>query len=287
MPAAPPSESLNDAFEAALRELAESERRTDVEEVEGLSAARVKRAADLAADGGPVFLRTTVDAASGAYHAIRESIARRGSNVKIVATTSSDAGKASLPVDDLGVMRGLPGLTVVVPADGPTVRSAVVALAAIRGPAYLRLASGSLPVVTEGAFAIGRAGTLRDGADLTVVAIGTPVARALAVATELDRVGVSTRVLDFASFKPHDAKALLRAARDTGAILTIEEHSALTGLGALVAATVAEGAPVPVRRVGLPDLFASPGEPGDRLGLSTERCLEEAWTLLRARGKVQ
>ena len=97
-------------------------------------------------------------------------------------------------------------------------------------------------------------------------------------------------MLDFASVKPFDEPALLRAARDTGAILVLEEHSVLTGVGALVAATTSENYPVPVRRLGIPDLFpesVDPGAPLDRYGLSAERVRDEAWELLRARGKVQ
>ncbi|MGI0067802.1 MAG: transketolase C-terminal domain-containing protein, partial [Thermoplasmata archaeon] len=102
-------------------------------------------------------------------------------------------------------------------------------------------------------------------------------------------VGITCRVLDLASVKPADTPALLRAARDTGAILVLEEHSVETGVGALVAATVSESYPVPVRRIGVPDLFGESGEAWavfDRFGLSKERILDEAWELLRQRGKV-
>ncbi|MCI4360778.1 MAG: transketolase family protein, partial [Thermoplasmata archaeon] len=122
------------------------------------------------------------------------------------------------------------------------------------------------------------------------VAVGAMVARALDVAEELHRVGVEARVLDLASVKPFDQKALLKAARETGAILTMEEHSVLTGVGSLVAAATSENYPVPVRRLGVPDLFGESGDPWtlmDRYGLSKERALEEAWDLLKMRGKVQ
>jgi transketolase len=193
-------------------------------------------------------------------------------------------------VEDIGLMRGLPGMTVIVPADAPTTRAATFAVHDRPGPAYVRLTRENLPTVTDGSFAIGTAAELRPGTDLTIVAVGALVARGLEVAEELAAVGVSTRVLDFASVKPFDEPALLRAARDTGAILVLEEHSVLTGVGALVASTTGENYPVPVRRVGVPDVFGESGDPWallDRYGMSLERIRDEAWELLRLRGKAQ
>jgi transketolase len=181
-------------------------------------------------------------------------------------------------------------MTVIVPADAPTTRAATFAVAERDGPAYVRLTRENLPTVTDGSFQIGKAAELRSGSDLTIVAVGALVARALEVAEELAKVGVSTRVLDFASVKPFDEPALLRAARETGALLVLEEHSVLTGVGALVASTTSENYPVPVRRVGVPDVFGESGEPWallDRYGMSKERIRNEAWELLRLRGKVQ
>jgi transketolase len=253
------------------------------------------RASETALSGRTVFASTLADRAAGAlYPSVRRAICYSGASVKIVATHASfqDGGERDgHPMfEDIGLMRALPGMTVVVPADAPTTRAATRAVAARPGPAYLRLAAGALPSVTEGSFAVGKATELRAGTDLTIVALGAFVARALALAAELGQVGVSVRVLDFASVKPFDEPALLRAARDTGAILVLEEHSVLTGVGALVAATTSENNPVPVRRVGMPDLLGEVGEPEalrDRYGMSTERIRDEAWELLRLRGKVQ
>ena len=251
-------------------------------------------AAGAAAGGRTVFATTSARLAAGlAYPIIREAICHERSNVKIVATRSEAAGTAeTLPpmIEDVGVMRGLPAMTVVVPADAPATRSALRAVARQDGPAYVRLSAGPLPVVTDGEFRIGRAAELAAGDDLTIVAVGPPVAMALDAAADLARVGISVRVLDFASIKPFDAPALLRAARDTGAILVLEEHSVLTGVGALVAATTSENYPVPVRRVGIPDLFGDPFATGAgpaRRILSREQVRGEAWELLRGRGKVQ
>jgi len=252
-------------------------------------------AAGMALSGRKVFASTfAVFAAGQAYNFVRQSICYNHANVKIVAThggllVGGDGGTHQM-VEDIGLMRGLPGMTVIVPADAPTTRAATLAVAEREGPAYVRLTRENLPVVTDGSFAVGKAAELRNGSDLTIVAVGALVARSLEVADELARVGVSVRVLDLASVKPFDEPALLRAARDTGAILVLEEHSVLTGVGALVAATTAENYPVPVRRVGVPDVFGESGDPWallDRYGMSKEHALEEAWELLRARGKVQ
>jgi transketolase len=228
------------------------------------------------------------------YDAVRRSVCVPRANVKIVATRAGllDGRVRDAPpmLEDIGLMRGLPGMTVIVPADAPTAEAATRAVAEREGPAYLRLTGVDLPTVTDGTFRLGRAATLRDGTDLTVVAVGAMVARALELAEDLAAVGVSTRVLDFASVKPFDEPTLLRAARDTGAILVAEEHSVTTGVGALVASATAENYPVPVRRVGVPDVFGEPGDPWvllDRYGLSLARMREEAWELLRGRGKFE
>jgi transketolase len=252
-------------------------------------------AADRASGGGPVFVNCSAAFAAGqASYTVRESVCRPHANVKIVVADAGIQGGGAVGtpsmVEDIGLMRGLPGMTVIVPADAPTTRAATLAVAERADPAYVRLTWEKLPTVSDGAFRIGAAQELRPGNDLTIVAIGALVARALAVAEELARVGVSARVLDFASVKPFDEPALLRAARDTGAILVLEEHSVLTGVGALVASTTSENNPVPVRRVGVPDVFGETGDPLtrlDRFGLSVERIRDEAWELLKMRGKVQ
>ena len=252
-------------------------------------------ASGLALSGRTVFASTfAVFAAGQAYNMVRQSVCYNRANVKIVAThggllVGGDGGTHQM-LEDIALMRGLPGMTVVVPADAPTTRAATLAIAEFDGPAYVRLTRENLPTVTDGGFRLGKANELRAGTDLTIVAVGAMVARALDVAQELHQVGIEARVLDLASVKPVDEKAILRAARDTGAILTMEEHSTLTGIGALVASSTAENYPVPVRRLGVPDLFGESGEPWallDHYGLSQARAMEEAWELLRLRGKVQ
>jgi transketolase len=144
--------------------------------------------------------------------------------------------------------------------------------------------------VSDGALAFARAAELAPGTDLAIVSAGAGLALALEVSREFQRVGLGARVLDFASVKPFDQKALVRAARETGAILAIEEHSAATGLGAEVATAVSESRPVPVRTVGALEVRLAPADtPAEAraaYGITRERALEEAWALLRGRAKV-
>ncbi|MCI4317296.1 MAG: transketolase family protein, partial [Thermoplasmata archaeon] len=256
-------ESLLDAFAQTLRELAVRNPSLVVVEAEAGDASLFKSlresgsarylqaravesttfsaAAATSTDRPPVFATGfDVFTADFPYHLVRESVSRDRTNLKIV---SSRAGLLSrgkgVPVpmlEDIGLMRGLPGMTVLVPADAPSTRSAIRAVGETDGPAYVRLAPQPLPTVTQGHVAIGQANEIRAGSDLTIIAIGALVSRALEVAEELHRVGIGARVIDLASVKPFDEKAVLRAARDTGAILTMEDHSVLTGLGCLVAA---------------------------------------------------
>ena len=312
-----PSESLRDAYGKALVELGERDPGVVVLDADLSGSTRtvlfgqrfpdrffnvgvmeptmMSIASGLSLTGRTVFASTfAVFAAGQAYNFVRQSVCYNRANVKIVAThggllVGGDGGTHQI-VEDIGLMRGLPGMVVLVPADAPSARAATFAVAERDGPAYVRLTRENLPVVTDGSLKVGRANELRAGTDLTIVAIGALLARGLEVAEELARVGVSVRVLDLASVKPFDEAALLRAARDTGAILVLEEHSVLTGIGALVASTTSENYPVPVRRLGVPDVFGESGEPWallDHVGLSRERIAEEAWELLRLRGKVQ
>ncbi len=310
-------ESLRDAYEHALVELGEKDSRLVVLDAEPSGIARTSLfgarfpdrffavggtegsamaiAAGLALGGRTAFATSLAAVVVGpAYPLVRRSISAPRARVKIIATHGGlsigpDGGTPPM-VEDIGIMRGLPGMTVIVPADAPTARAATYAVAEREGPAYVRLAAEDLPTLTDEPFAIGRARELRAGTDLTVVGVGSLLVRGLEVAEELARVGLAARVLDLASVKPFDEPALLRAARDTGAILVLEEHSVLTGVGSLVAATTSENYPVPVRRVGVPDVFGAGGDAAtrlDRYAMSKERIVEEAWELLRLRGKVQ
>jgi len=247
--------------------------------------------AERSAGGAPGFVASSGPfLTEAAYPALVRTVVVPRRNVKLVALPpEGDGPTPPLSVrDDLGAMRSLPSMTVVAPADGPTVRTATLALAERLGPAYFRLPPRESPPVTDGEFAVGRARELRAGSDLAIIVWGAMVARGLAVADDLARVGLAARVLDVASIKPFDEAAVLRAARDTGAVLVAEAAPLGTGVGTWVAAMTSENYPVPVRRVGLPDVWPTGGAPGslDERGLSVERLRDEAWELLRLRGKA-
>jgi len=183
-------------------------------------------------------------------------------------------------------MRSLPNMTVLCPADGPETSAAVRAAAAHSGPVYIRLGRAKVPVVFGGdyQFAIGKGVALRDGKDMTFVTTGLMTAMALEAAEILAADGVSARVIHMASLKPFDVDLLLQAARETGAIVTAEEHSVIGGLGGAVCETLAEGCPVPVERVGMRDVFGQSGTAEELLvhyGLTPAHLVEAAQRVLR------
>ena len=241
-------------------------------------------------DGGAVFLAAPVPLlVEAAYGPEAQALFRAPLRVELVGVPLPGTGEdGALPRDDLTAMRGLASIAVVVPADAPTVARATAVLGTHAGPGYLKLPPEGTPTVTDGAFALGRAPTLRDGNDLTLVALGTTVAPALAVADDLARVGVAARVLDAASVKPFDEAAVLRAAHDTGALLVVEAGPVSTGIGTLVAAMTAENYPVPVRRLGAPETVAAGGSAPTPEAASwlAGRLRDEAFELLRLRGKA-
>jgi transketolase len=160
-------------------------------------------------------------------------------------------------------LRAIADLTVIVPADPVETAQAVRAAAADVGPVFLRISRMGVPAVhpADYRFEIGRAACLRDGSDVTLIANGTVVCRALEAAEQLGKEGVSARVLNLATVRPLDRDAIVRAARDTGAIVTVEEHTVVGGLGGAVAEVVVTSQPVPMRLLGIPGVFAPTGGP--------------------------
>ncbi len=251
----------------------------------------VGMAAGLAAGGMIPFASTFAVFASGrAFEQIRQSLAYPRLNAKIVAThggiTVGEDGGSHQSVEDLAIMRALPNMTVLCPADGPETAAAVRAIAAYDGPVYMRLGRAKVPVVMpeDVAFTIGRANLLRPGTDLTFMTTGLMTAQALEAARILEEEGVSARVLHLGSIKPLDVDAVLRAARETGAVVTAEEHSVIGGLGGAVCEVLAEGHPVPVERVGLRDVFGQSGTADELLrhyGLTPAHLVEAAERILK------
>ena len=164
-------------------------------------------------------------------------------------------------------MRMIPGMTVVVPCDGPEAYRATISVAAHPGPVYLRLGRIPTPIVTRESdeFIIGRANTLREGRDIAIVANGLMVPASLDAAEILSREGIEARVINMHTVKPLDGEILALAARECGAVVTAEEHSILGGLGGAVAEFLSGEFPVPVERVGVKDTFGESGEPEEIL----------------------
>ena len=224
-------------------------------------------AAGLAAAGKPVFASTFAMFAAGrAFEQIRNSVAYPHLNVKIAAThagiTVGEDGATHQCLEDLALMRVIPGMTVINPSDAVEAAAALKAALDNDGPFYIRFGRNAVPVIhsEDYKFQLGRGEQLCDGKDATVVATGMMVSLALEAAEQLKAEGISLRVINIHTIKPLDTEIITRAARETGAIVTAEEHNIIGGLGSAVAEAVAENCPVPVLRVGVEDSFGRSGK---------------------------
>lgn len=237
-------------------------------------------AAGFAMSGKLPFVSTFAVFAPGrCFDQIRLQVAYNNLNVKIVTThagiTTGEDGASAQALEDVAAVRAVANMTVIVPADGPETEAAVFAAAEHQGPVYMRLGRAKVPVIYKDGcdFKIGRASLLRDGKHAAIIACGVMVAEALEAADKLSSRGIEARVLDMATVKPVDAEAVARAAEETGAIVTAEEHNILGGLGSAVAEVVGETKPVPIQRVGIRDVFGRSGSPRElmeRYGLTSK-----------------
>ncbi len=206
-----------------------------------------------------------------AYDQIRMSIAFPKADVKLVGSHSGisigEDGPSQMGIEDIALATSLPNFTVLVPADEPSMRAATRAMFDHRGPVYLRSGRPRVPIVYEDnvEFEIGKANQLRDGSDVTIIACGLMVAAALEAAADLYEEGIEARVLDMHTVKPIDEAAIEEAARDTGAIVTAEEHVLNGGLGSEVARAVGKHYPVPMEFVGIDNEYAESGQPQELL----------------------
>lgn len=207
-------------------------------------------------------------AAGRAFEQIRNSIGYPELNVKIAAThgglSVGEDGATHQCIEDFAIMRAIPGMLVLCPCDGNEMRLAVEALVNYEGPAYMRLGRLAVETVTDAIpgykFELGKGVTLKDGSDVTIIATGMNVQMALAAAEKLAAEGVSARVIDMHTIKPLDTELVLKAAKETGAIVTSEEANVLGGLGAAVSEYLSETYPVPVVRHGVNDEFGRSGK---------------------------
>lgn len=223
-----------------------------------------------------------------AFEQIRNSVCNPGLNVKIVGShagpSCGEDGSSHQAVEDIAIMRSLPGMMVVAPADDVEAYAATLALAEHVGPAYLRVARLASPTIHDDdyEFDLYKGDLLRDGDDVTIVACGMMVPRALEAAEQLAQEGISAQVVNMHTIKPIDAELLVSCAKKTGKVITIEEGTIVGGLGSAVAETLSERYPVPVVRIGMLDVFGTSGK-GDELleyyGLNAKRIVEVAHSL--------
>ncbi|MCX4256002.1 MAG: transketolase family protein [Oscillospiraceae bacterium] len=244
-------------------------------------------AAGLAATGKKVFASSFAMFAAGrAYEIVRNSIGYPHINVKIGATHAGisvgEDGATHQCNEDIALMRTIPGMTIINPADDVEAKAAVEAAINIDGPVYLRFGRLVVPVFNEKdtyKFEVGKGVQLKDGKDVTIVATGLMVNEALTAADTLEKEGISARVINIHTIKPLDKDIICKAANETGVIVTAEEHSVIGGLGSAVADAVTECCPVPVVKIGVNDVFGHSGPAVDLLkefGLSEENIVEKA-----------
>jgi transketolase len=227
---------------------------------------------------------------------IRVSVCYSGANVKVVGghagITVGQDGATHQALEDIAITRVLPRITVIVPADAIEMRKATIAVARMKGPVYLRSGREKFPLVTSESspFVIGKANTLKDGKDVTIIACGNMVREALLAAEELAKRKINAGVINMHTIKPIDEKAIIEAAK-TGAIVTAEEHQITGGLGAAVAEVLTATTPVPLERVGVQDTFCESGvaaELMDKYGLRSKNIVAAALAAIaRKKGKTK
>lgn len=236
-------------------------------------------AAGLASCGKIPFASTfAVFASSRCFDQVRMSVAQPNLNVKIVAThggiTVGEDGSSHQAIEDVGLYCLLPNFTVVVPADSIETVEAIMAAVMTDGPFYIRLGRSKTPVVYSNGckFKVGRADILRKGKDATIIANGVMVAQALEAAAGLSISGIDCRVINMSTVKPLDKAAVIDAAKETGAIVTAEEHLLHGGLGSIIAQLISASYPVPLESLGINDVYCRSGKPEELLemqGLTT------------------
>lgn len=204
-------------------------------------------------------------AAGRAFEQVRNTIGYPHLNVKIGAThggiSVGEDGASHQCCEDFALMRSIPGMTVMCPADGEEARQMVMAAYEMEGPVYMRFSRAPTPVFHGGdfKFQIGRGELLQDGTDVAIIANGIMVPEAMEAGKILAEAGISARVINMATVKPLDSEMVLKAARECGKIVTVEEHSIIGGLGEAVCSLVSENCPVPVKRIGVNDEFGHSG----------------------------
>ena len=250
----------------------------------------VGTAAGLATCGKIPFASSFAVFATGrTYDQIRDSVCYSNLNVKIAATHAGlsvgEDGATHQSVEDINLMRGLPNMTVLVPADAVSAGRLVKLAAGYKGPVYIRLGRPGIPVIYDDAqqFEIGRAIRIKEGKDISIIATGIMVAKALEAADVLKKEGITADVIDMHTIKPIDKDMIIDTARKTGRVVTCEEHSIYGGLGSAGCEVLSENYPARVRRVGVKDTFGESGTPDaviKKYGLTAEDIVKAAREML-------
>jgi len=251
----------------------------------------IDTAAGLAASGKTVFVSTFAVFGTGrCYDQIRQSVAYPKLNIKIVAShagiTVGGDGASHQIIEDIALMRVLPNMSVIVPVDSNETYNVVKAVAKTKDPVYVRIGRADVPTVTDKdtPFEMSKANVMRDGKDVTLIGCGILVSKCLEAAEELAKHGIDARVINLHTIKPLDEKTVVKAARETGGVVTAEEHSVMMGMGSAVAMCLVENFHVPMKRVGIPDVFGESGacnELMEKYGLTIENIVEAAHDVLK------
>ncbi|MCM1486916.1 MAG: transketolase family protein [Firmicutes bacterium] len=242
-------------------------------------------AAGIASTGKLVFASSFAMFAAGrAFEIVRNSIAYPSLNVKIGATHAGisvgEDGASHQCNEDIALMRVIPNMTIINPADGVEAKAAVLAMADHVGPVYMRFGRLAVPVFNDAdtyKFELGKGIQLKDGSDITIIATGLMVNEAVEASKILAEQGINARVINIHTIKPIDKDIIIKAAKETGKIITVEEHSVIGGLGSAVCDVVLESAPVPVIKIGIQDIFGHSGPAVDLLkefGLSADNIVK-------------
>ena len=245
----------------------------------------VGAACGFAAAGKIPFASTFAMFATGrAFEVIRNSACYPKLNVKICAThagiTVGEDGGSHQSVEDISLMRSVPNMTVLVPADGVEAEKMIFAAAEFNGPMYVRLGRSAVPTLfnEDYNFEIGKGAVLKEGNDATIIACGMMVNEAILAAEMLKEENINVRVINMSTIKPIDTELIIKAAKETKAIVTAEEHSIIGGLGSAVSEVVSENCPIIVKKVGINDCFGESGTPAELLekyGLTAKHIVEK------------
>lgn len=247
----------------------------------------ISTAAGLAACGKTVFASSFAMFAAGrAFEQVRNSVCYPNLNVKIGATHAGisvgEDGATHQSVEDIAIMRSIPGMSVISPADAVEAEAAVEAAILHDGPVYLRFGRLAVPVINDEAtykFEWGKGVTLKDGTDVTIIANGLMVPEALKAYEILKAEGISARIVNMHTIKPIDSELIIKCAEETGAVVTAEEHNIIGGLGSAVSEVICKNCPIPLEMVGIEDKFGKSGVPAKLLeeyGLTAENIAQKA-----------